>query len=182
MAHTIALHLPSAEHRACVVAALRRVAARVTVHVTAEAALDALADGWPAEVLVTALRDAAGQPVSTLLRRVHSAFPDVTIVAYGSLTPQFARDLLDAAACSVSEVALHDFDDIASLASRLIDRATGRRVADVALAAVDDRLSRVQWRAGEQRSGGAFSHAPIVENGTLYVSGYQGLFALRAVP
>ncbi len=50
------------------------------------------------------------------------------------------------------------------------------------MVAFDARTGAVRWTAGEESSRGAFSQAPFLESGVLYVSGYQALYALRAAP
>ncbi len=108
-----------------------------------EAVFDALSGEPAPDLLLTALRDAAGRPATPLLRRVHAAFPCASVVVYGALSPQLARDLLGVARCGVTEVALHDFDDLQALVVRVLRRASTRHIAELALAAVDGRLSRV---------------------------------------
>lgn len=142
MAHTIALHLPSAEQRTHVVAALSRAAVRISVCGSQESAITSFRATSAPDLYLTALRDAAGHSVAPFLQAFHFAFPRVVVVAYGSLSPQFARDLLSTAS-NVTEVTLHGYDDLPALVARLLNRTTGRHVADLALAAVDGRLSRV---------------------------------------
>jgi AraC-like DNA-binding protein len=143
MPHSIVVFLPTFDERMHVAQLLRRMTASVTLCASEGAAIAALAMVPPAEAVVISPRDAAGQLSAPLVRRIHDGFPSVSIVAYGSLSPQFFRDVLEAARCGLHAVALRDHDDLPTLLTELLQATRGAQVAERAMATIDARLSSV---------------------------------------
>jgi len=118
--------------------------ARVTFCDTVPELISAVADG-AATTVVTEWRDAGGRAVADAVRTLHSDFPTVPILLYAPLTPEGARDMLDAARAGATEVLIANFDDIGlTLAQRLATAqsvALGRRVMDRVVDLVPDSVA-----------------------------------------
>jgi len=81
--------------------------------------LSAVADGAAAAV-VTEWHDATGATVDPAVRSLQADYPSVPVLVYAPLTPQGARDMLEATRAGASEVLIANFDDIGvTLAQRL---------------------------------------------------------------
>lgn len=93
--------------------------------------VSAVADG-AASAVVTEWRDAMGATVDQAVRTLHADYPTVPILVYAPLTPQGARDMLDAAHAGATEVVIANFDDVGfTLSQRLAAAqatALGRQV------------------------------------------------------
>jgi AraC-like DNA-binding protein len=93
--------------------------------------VSAVADGT-ATTVVTEWRDAKGATIDEAVRSLHTDYPTVPILVYAPLTPQGARDMLDAARAGATEVVIANFDDVGiTLAHRLASAqaaAIARRV------------------------------------------------------
>jgi AraC-like DNA-binding protein len=141
MPHTLAFYLPAPDERTYLATLARRAAVVVIPCATEGATLAALSAVRAADALVMVLRDGDGRSALPLVRRVRGGFPSVPIVAYGTLSPQFARDVLEAARWGVAALALHGYDDLFGVVARVLRESTNARVVDAALAAVDVQLS-----------------------------------------
>jgi AraC-like DNA-binding protein len=93
--------------------------------------VSAVADG-AATAVVTEWRDARGSTLDAAVRALHADYPTVPIFVYAPLTPQGARDMLDAARAGAAEVVIANFDDVGiTLSQRLASAraaALGRQV------------------------------------------------------
>jgi AraC-like DNA-binding protein len=98
--------------------------------------ISAVVDG-AATAVVTEWRDAVGCTLEDAVRSLHADFPTVPILVYAPLTPQGARDMLEAARAGATEVLIANFDDVGiTLAKRLASAQAvvlaGRIMAQIA--------------------------------------------------
>jgi AraC-like DNA-binding protein len=93
--------------------------------------ISAVADG-AATAVVTEWRDASGSRLDAAVRTLHADYPTVPILVYAPLTPQGARDMLEAARAGATEIVIANFDDVGiTLSQRLTNAqatALGRQV------------------------------------------------------
>ena len=105
--------------------------ADVSFCMTVPELVSAVADG-AATAVVTEWRDETGSTVDEAIRTLHADYPTVPILVYAPLTPQGARDMLDAAHAGATEVVIANFDDVGiTLSQRLATAqatALGRQV------------------------------------------------------
>lgn len=130
--------------------------------------VSAVADG-AATAVVTEWRDVSGSRLDAAVRTLHAEYPTVPILVYAPLTPQGARDMLDAARAGASEIVIANFDDVGiTLSQRLttaqataLGRQVMARVTELVpttvaalidyFSATVDRLQRSQRRRGHCR-------------------------------
>lgn len=65
-------------------------------------------------------------PVVELIAQLHTAWPSIPIIAYVDFTPQRVRDVLPAAQAGVTELILGDYDDLGTVADRIVDVGMSR--------------------------------------------------------
>jgi AraC-like DNA-binding protein len=90
--------------------------------------VSAVADGV-ATTVVTEWRDAGGRSVDKAVRSLRADYPTVPILVYAPLTPQGARDMLEAAHAGATEVVIANFDDIGVMLSQRLASAQGTALA-----------------------------------------------------
>jgi AraC-like DNA-binding protein len=84
--------------------------------------VSAVADG-AATAVVTEWRDATGSRLDAAVRTLHADYPTVPILVYAPLTPQGARDMLEAARAGATEIVIANFDDVGITLSRRLSTA-----------------------------------------------------------
>jgi AraC-like DNA-binding protein len=90
----------------------------------------------PARMILTDLWDAAGVPTAPTVRRLHTRFPSIPIIAYCSLTPGTAHELLAMMQAGVSDILFRGLDDPRQALRSALDRADERCIAEFVTDAV----------------------------------------------
>jgi AraC-like DNA-binding protein len=102
--------------------------------------VSAVADGAAAAV-VTEWHDAAGTTVDQAVRSLRADYPSVPVLVYAPLTPQGARDMLDATRAGASEVLIANFDDIGVTLAQRLARAQSSALAKQIMARIAGLVS-----------------------------------------
>jgi len=90
--------------------------------------ISAVADGV-ATTVVTEWREPDGSSVDEAVRSLRADYPTVPILVYAPLTPQGARDMLEAAHAGATEVVIANFDDIGVMLSQRLASAQAAALA-----------------------------------------------------
>jgi AraC-like DNA-binding protein len=137
----------------------------------------AVADGAAAAV-VTEWRDATGETVDKAIRALRAEYPSIPVLIYAPLTPQGARDMLDATRAGAAEVVIANFDDMgvtlgqrlamaqsSALAARVTARLAGL-MPDVVIQMLDYFFRQAR-------------HAPSVAGAAIALGVHRKTLALR---
>lgn len=137
----VALYMPLTTERAYAVDLLRRASAHVCCYSDSAAVFAGISGNTPIDAVVTSLRDDHGRSLVSVVAQLRCAFPRMPVVAYCTLSPFVALDIVTATRAGLTAAGLHGYADFPALLRRVIADAECEGVTDAALEVVSSRLT-----------------------------------------
>jgi AraC-like DNA-binding protein len=92
-------------------------------------------------LVITEPTDRAGRQTAATVAEIRQGFPSLPVIAYCALTAEDTHSLIALVRAGADDVIVRDFDDVGSVASKVIARAATSRIGEQALAEISPFVS-----------------------------------------